>query len=202
MFKRPCFWFTLLLLVATTSVAQAQLFGTRTLGQPLSRRPGASAGNGAGEIAGNERFLRENRRRSDFVGSDQRDQQGFVGSQQARGTGPVISSTAGLREKTDRSSQTNRPLPALAKGAMYPPRIRLDQVTPVTDGKQAASRLAEQLAKSTRFSSACRFSVSVAGRQAIVQGEVSSARERHLVELVLLFEPGIESVSNQLKVQD
>ncbi|MCP4817353.1 MAG: hypothetical protein GY888_32960, partial [Planctomycetaceae bacterium] len=75
MFKRPCFWFTLLLLVTTTSVAQAQLFGTRPLGQPLSRRPGASAGNDAGQIAGNERFLRENRRRSDFVGSDQRDQQ-------------------------------------------------------------------------------------------------------------------------------
>ena len=194
------YFLAMLLLTMMSSVAQAQLFGTRSLGQPLSRRSAASAVSTTGEISGNERFLRENRGGSDFVGSDQGDQRGFVGSQQARGRGSVISSTTGLREKTDRSSQINRALPAIAKNAMYPPRIQLGELTIRERQVRSDPQLAAQLVSSRRFSTGCHFSVSVAGRQATVQGEVASARERHLAELVLLLEPGIESVVNQLKV--
>ncbi len=190
----------LLLLTTMSSIAEAQLFGTRSLGQPLSRRPVATRVSTTGEISGNERFLRENRGSSDFVGSDQRDQRGFVGSQQARGTGAVLSSTAGLREKRDRSSQINRSLPAVSKNTMYPPRIQLGELKIRERQVQSDPRLADQLMNSRRFSKESHFSVSVAGRQATVQGEVTSARERQLAELVLLFEPGIESVVNQLKV--
>ncbi len=181
--------------------ANAQLFGSRSVGQTLRRRvgPGSTA---TGELRGNERFLRGNRGRSDFIGSDQGDAGGFVGSDQARGTGTVAAAAASVRERKDRTSQINRPIDAPAKGEMYAPRLRIGFTIPRPQPKVAAHRLAEELASSSRFSPACRFEVSVEGQTAILRGEATSARERDLAQLVVLLSPGISQVSNEVRVRD
>ena len=182
------------------AVAEAQLFGSRSLGQPLQRGVGPSRFSQAGELQGSERFLRGNRGRLDFVGSDQREQQGFVGSEQARGTGAVMSSTAGLRKRPDRDSQINRRLTLPDAGEMYHPRLRLGFELPKTFLTDLGHQLTEELSASARFSEQCRLVGSGEGRTAILQGEVTSARERDLAELVALVEPGISQVRNELKV--
>ncbi|MBC8350537.1 MAG: BON domain-containing protein [Planctomycetes bacterium] len=180
--------------------AEAQLFGSRSLGQPLQRRAGPGSSSQAGQLQGGERFLRGNRGRAEFVGSDQREQQGFVGSEQARTTGAVGSSVAGLRQRTDRSSQINRPLALSKANEMYPPQLQLGFSLPERELTELGTHLAEELQGSSRFSAQCRFEVSVAGRTAILRGEVTSVRERDLAELVARIEPGISSVRNELLV--
>jgi hypothetical protein len=184
----------------TCADAEAQLFGSRNLGQPLQRRAGPGSASQAGQLQGGERFLRGNRGRAEFVGSDQREQQGFVGSEQARTTGAVVSSVAGLRQRTDRSSRINRPLTPPKASEMYPPQLQLGFALPERELTELGTRLAEELQGSSRFSEQCRFEVSVAGRTAILRGEVTSARERDLAELVVLIEPGISRVRNELLV--
>ncbi len=184
----------------TCVVAEAQLFGSRSLGQPLQRSAGPGSSSRAGELQGSERFVRGNRGRAEFVGSDQREQQGFVGSEQARTTGAVVSSVAGLREQTDRSSQINRPLALAKANEMYPPKLQLGFALPARELTELGTHLAEELRGSSRFSEHCRFEVSVEGRTAILRGEVTSARERDLAELVARIEPGISRVRNELLV--
>src|SRR6056297_4104551 len=130
------------LLVATALIANAflletahaQLFGERTLGQPLSRRARAAVASppatdslpaldSAGSVQGDERFIRGNRSPNEFVGSERGSQQGFVGSEQAIGVGRVRTSVESLRQPPDRSAQINRPVPALPANAMYYPRL-------------------------------------------------------------------------------
>ncbi|MDP6554303.1 MAG: BON domain-containing protein [Pirellulaceae bacterium] len=187
-------------ILMSDAAAEAQLFGSRSFGQPLQRRVGPARFSGAGDLQGSERFLRRNRGRADFVGSDQREQQGFVGSEQARVTGRVMSSIAGLRERVDRTSQINRPLALPDTNEMYHPKLRLDfapSKPPLTD---VENRLTDVMSLSSRFSERSRIVVSVEGRTAILRGEVTSARERDLAELVALFEPEISKVQNVLKV--
>ena len=85
--------------LATVEEAQAQLFGSRTLGQSLSRRarPGSTS---VGSVSGRERFMRSNRQRSDFVGTDSRERRGFVGAVQAATTGSIRSTTSGRRRRS------------------------------------------------------------------------------------------------------
>ena len=202
------------------NIVQAQLFGTRNLRQPLQRQAGANRFSQAGTLQGSERFLRGNRGRAEFVGSDQRESQGFVGREQASRAATVASSTAGIRARADRSSQINRPLLPPERGSMYHPRLRLTfgpeetlEVAPVESeiGGQAAdiprssvrrdvaARLTTELRESSRFSERSRIEVWVAGRTATLRGEVVSVRERDLAELVVLVEPGISRVLNELR---
>ena len=107
---------------------------------------------------------------------------------------------AGLRKQTDRSSQINRPLALAKANEMYPPKLQLGFALPARELTELGTHLAEELQGSSRFSAQCRFEVSVAGRTAILRGEVTSVRERDLAELVARIEPGISSVRNELQV--
>lgn len=132
---------------------EGQMFGQRSMGQPMSRQsrpgsgqlpslgqgmlpgmmpgmggamPGQGGGAPQGIVQGQERFLRGNRNPSAFVGSDRRDQQGFVGSEQSIGAGGrVATATEGLRVESSRAR--NRPLSAKSTRGMYPPRLVLDE---------------------------------------------------------------------------
>jgi len=128
---------------------EGQMFGQRSMGQPMSRQsrpgsgqlpslgqgmlpgmggamPGQGGGAPQGIVQGQERFLRGNRNPSAFVGSDRRDQQGFVGSEQSIGSGGrVATATEGLRVESSRAR--NRPLSAKSTRGMYPPRLVLDE---------------------------------------------------------------------------
>ncbi len=71
-----------LLVLAVVADARGQMFGPRPLGQSLSRRPspgGSQNQEEVGTLQGNERFLRSNRRATDFVGPDVRELQRYVG---------------------------------------------------------------------------------------------------------------------------
>ena len=187
-----------------TNPSWAQLFGPRTFGRPLSRRtgPGLSQQTSSGTIQGSERFLRGNRGATDFVGSDSRDARRFVGNEQANPARRVRTAVEGLRERRSARTSLNRPRGPLKAGEVYeqlalsadmaPPDV-VPPGPPVT-AVELSRRLTDSLA---RFGEA-RIGVSLAGRTAILRGTVASARQRELAKTMVLFEPGISQVQNQL----
>lgn len=200
-------------IVLTLSVSadvSAQLFGSaRQMGRPIagarsnSRSGGNASGNQsgvAGQVRNSSRFLRSNRRRQDFVGSDSVESRGFVGSQQGRANGPVMSATVGVRPDIDRSSQVNQPLPKPANNKPYHPRLQLGFSTDAAPGLSSSSQLQRELENSSYFSTMNRFEVLVAGRSAILRGVVADAKQKELAELLLSFEPGISEVQNDLMI--
>ena len=111
-----------------------------------------------------------------------------------------MSSVTGLRARIDRTSQINRPLTIPDADEMYHPTLKLDSALSKPSFRDAGHRLMEQVSSSNRFSNRSRIVVSMEGRTAILRGEVTSARERDLAELVALVEPGISRVRNELKL--
>lgn len=188
------------------SGAQAQMFGSRggsVLAQdPLKTNQGssASATGGVGTLNFNERFIRGNRRTGNFVGGDSRDRRGFVGSQQGGQTTrsrPVITTPRSAAPDANRTASAAR----RGRSGMYDPRLSIAfEVTRPTE-EEVAESLARLLTASPGFQSANRFEVSVEGGIATLQGEVASERDRTLAERLILFEPGIDSVRNELKVK-
>ncbi|MCA9241816.1 MAG: hypothetical protein KDA37_16515 [Planctomycetales bacterium] len=190
--------------------AHAQLFGSRNVGSPLNspfNRGGAgNAAATAGDIAtgvldGNERFVRGNRSRNDFVGSNRSSQTGFVGAGQAIGVGRVRTATEGLRVDASNTTRINRPLPAQPQRGMYYPRLELSfnrpgdstlrtEIAPDMRIQQRATTVAGEDAR-----------VPLAGRTAILRGQVDSQHTAELTGRILSFEPGIDQVQNELTVR-
>jgi len=176
-----------------TDVAEAQIFGPRRLGGPISRR------EQVGELTGSERFLRENRGRRDFVGRDIREIDAFVGAQQAIVAGGVRPAAEDLRpvEQTDvnRPSNTQR-----RRSELYPPKLTLgftlNTVPPAEVGSTLQGRL-ERLP----MNQAETIRVTMTGRTAILEGVVATDHDRVLAEQLALLEPGIDRVENRLNVE-
>ncbi len=192
------------LMAAVVGDVRGQMFGARTLGQPLGRRPGAGAldtmQEEVGTLRGNERFLRANRRATDFVGPDIRDLERFVGMLQARARGSVSPTTEGLRRRVDRSESMNQPVPPPARRTLYYPRLEVSFDSVPADTTALGQRALETLARSPELSGPSRIAVYVEGRTAILLGEVPSARDRELAELLISFEPGISAIRNELQL--
>lgn len=188
-----------LILAMAPSDAEAQLFGNRSLGaSSLSRRtrPGTT---GAGEVTGNERFIRGNRSRRAFVGSDTQDVDSFVGSEQATVSGTMQSTTAGLRPPPDESTSINRPLPPRGANDLYYPRLVIDFRTP-SPPRMAPDAISQRLQRSDSLNHVGQIEVSVADRTATLRGAVASESDRRLAALLASFEPGIDHVHNELVV--
>ena len=189
----------MLILAMAPSDAEAQLFGNRSLGgSSLSRRtrPGTS---GTGEVLGNERFIRGNRSRRTFVGSDSQDVNSFVGSEQATVSGSIQSTTAGLRPPPDESASINRPLPPRGANDLYYPRLVIDFRTP-SPPRMAPTVISQRLQRSDSLNHVGQIEVSVADRTATLRGAVASESDRRLAALLASFEPGIDHVRNELVV--
>jgi hypothetical protein len=142
------------------------------------------------------RYIRGNREAEDFVGADTRDAGGFVGMQQAEGEEPIRSAIDDVRVQT--GPDANRPLTSRQRTPMYRPRLRVDfdfarQPTP-----EINSRLTDRLASSLTRAGTGPVEVSVEGETAILRGEVASERDRKLARLLLLLEPGISTVRDEL----
>jgi len=192
----------------TASAAQAQLFGARSVGAPISApfsQGGGlnsnAAGSAVGILSGNERFVRGNRSRSDFVGSDRNEQSGFVGAGQAIGVGRVPSATEGLRIQTSDTQRINRPIPAQSAKGIYYPRLEIAfDVEPSTTISPAELSADERLLKRVVNVTGDTVQVTLAGRTAVLRGTVNSARDAELAAQLLSFEPGIDRVRNELSI--
>ncbi len=206
--------------------SNAQLIGNRTVGNAPGNiqqtSPSARAGSGSftnasansgpigpnglsvgnnpgGGIQSNGRFVRGNRQRGDFVGSNRTELKGFVGATQAIGTGNVNSSTSNLRLETS-SQRVNRPLPPLPKKSMYYPKLVLDDsdadAAEVIRNPEFRTEVQERLQRAGYPNVEVQMDAGVA----VLRGRVASPREAELAATMLSFEPGISQIRNQLDI--
>ncbi|MBN2473225.1 MAG: hypothetical protein JXB62_01355 [Pirellulales bacterium] len=197
---------------AAAAESRAQLFGDRTVGGSLSRRsrtttsrtsPGrpTSVSEEIGAVLGNERFIRGNREGASFVGRDADDVAGFVGSQQGVTPGDVATATEGLRiEAAPDANQTALPA-ALPRVGMYRPRLRIGFAIPPQAPQTVSTELARRLQSCPGLHLQSPIEVYLEGETATLRGAVASERDRSLAQLMVLFEPGISQVRNELMVK-
>ncbi|TWT80828.1 hypothetical protein CA13_22740 [Planctomycetes bacterium CA13] len=197
----------LMMVSLLVSDAEAQLFGERSVGQPLSRRTRPQAATPeametAGTLEGDERFLRENRSRNDYVGSNRGSLQGFVGSEQAIGTGRVRTSVESLREPPNRAGQINRPFPQIRPGEMYYPRLDID-VSDMADASYISAVALKRDAKLQSLLSQTAESDIVVfhqGDRTVLRGIVASEAMAEKLRILASFEPHINNIESQLVV--
>lgn len=169
---------------------QAQMFGEQPVGSQ-------------GVLRGNERFIRGNRSRRDFVGSNRSDQTGFVGAQQALATGRVRPATEGLRIDQTNPNRINRPLAPQPPRGMYYPKLDVDwslsketSRTIQARSEQIDVRLQERFQRISGSQAQLIMDNSVA----VLRGQVDSKARSELLEQLLEFEPGIDDVRNELQI--
>lgn len=184
--------------------AQGQLFGARQMGNPLIRQSAAGGGEFAGNVGmvqGNERFIRGNRGAADFVGTDNRETQGFVGQVNAANLNPAqIPTTLGIQRRANQAPQINRPARRHRPNTLHDPPLELGfQPEPEALQRLAASA-AERISQSLGERFGSPIEVLVVERTAILRGEVDTADASRLAALMAGFEPGVSTVQNELRV--
>ena len=200
-FATPIFTVLLTVLISEAGFAQG-LFGQRDLGSSIGKRPGPRATAAAGEttpgvIDANRRFVRGARTANDFVGSNTSADAAaeFVGGQGIATT--AMSSVAGLTEEV--RPPLNRPRIVRPTG-LYAERLTL--IGEAVQQRQTAAvqpPLSEGLLSFTQ-SHSLTIEVSLEDHSAILRGAVASERDRQTTQLLVMFEPGIQKVENQLTV--
>ncbi len=191
---------SLVLAVGLEASSQAQMFGSRSLG--ASRRSSRSTADASdvGTVQGNERFVRGNREKSDFVGTNSQDSRSFVGSEQGTGAGRVRSSAADLR--IERTRDANRAARSSRRSTpIYEPRLSLGFRYGGRQPEQLSSALQARLASSKTIQRTSPIEVSLEEATATLRGEVASQHDRRVAELLVLFEPGVSKVHNELRVK-
>ena len=184
---------TIVLIATMADACHAQgLFGQRDLGGSLSQRstPGSAAASGT--ESGGQRFLRGERSVSDFVGGAAA---GFVGRQSA--TTATTSSVTGLREEARPPLNRRR---VIRQGGLYAERL---QLMPDSQSQFSADQPPRELSQSLQSliqSRSLTIEVSSEGHSAILRGAVPSEHDRQTAELLVMFEPGIQKVENELTV--
>ena len=208
----------LVCLVGLSADCSAQgLFGQRSVGGSISNRnerlAGRAAAGGGGSQGGSgsgggaatasqsavpQRFLREERQSGGFVGGSTAADAAadFVGRE---GTAEAaVGSAIGM---TEARPPVNRPRIPRVTG-LYSERLR-----PASELNSAATTLRARRSSAvsgsvTDYLQSAGMSVEVssAEQSAIVRGAVPSAEDRQKIELLLLLEPGIQSVQNQLTI--
>ncbi|MGI6416422.1 MAG: hypothetical protein ACOX1P_12195 [Thermoguttaceae bacterium] len=216
----------LFLSLAMAAAAEAQLFGERSktgnrtsagsqnramaaqnrAGTTARQRIGAGGNPGAaaedvGKITGTERFLREARTAGDFVGRSGSDAGSFVGAQTGAAEAEIRSAIEGEIVRTETNPALNRLLnvPQVRAG-MYAPRLKLGFEPLALSAPRAEQSAAAKMTLSTAIQSSGPIEVTMAGRTATLRGAVASEHDKRLAGLMLLFEPGISKVENELTV--
>jgi hypothetical protein len=180
---------------------QGQAFGSRAGGSVLAQDPLGKETNGAGTLNFNERFIRGNRRPGSFIGGDSRSRRGFVGSQQGGQAGRSQPAITGTHASTAADANRTGARAGQSRSDPYEPRLSVAFDVTRPSEQAIAQGLARLLEASPEFHSTGRIGVSVEGAIATLRGEVASERDRILAERLVLFEPGIDSVRNELKVR-
>ena len=170
--------------------------------------PGGNAGGATGPGSNNpgglarqdSRFIRGNRQRGDFVGSNRTDLTGFVGSTQAVGVGNAPSATSTLRIETG-SARTNRPLGPLGKKGMYYPKLDLESLEEGGPEVLLPANQLDEIQERLRQQGNPGIQVGLESGVAVLRGEVASKRDSELIEAMLGFEPGVDRIRNELRVR-
>ncbi len=181
--------------LAVPAETPAQMFGNRrgSLNTPTAGQSEASL------LRGNERFLRVNRRTRSFIGNDPRGRS-FVGVSGEGSTGRVRPAAGSVRIQTGPTANQTPAGTVNRSTGMYESRLAVGFEVPARDPKEVSAALARQLAAIPGLHPGNRIEVSVEGETATLRGKVASERDRALAEKLILFEPGIAAVRNELKV--
>ena len=206
--------------------AEAQMFGARSFGtslQPQSNAGGGSFGgptpapgigsgggpvspsvtgvaSGGGIATSDARFMRRNRTANDFVGQDSKEARKVVGAAQA--PQGINSQPAALEvfERRIPESLINPTRTAAPRTRMYEPRLVVGFRQPPRSPSEISASLQSQMRSLTELDPSIQVTMTVVGETAHLQGEVGSEEARELIEQLMLFEPGISSVRNDLRV--
>jgi len=170
--------------------------------------PGGNAGGATGQGSNNpgglarqdSRFIRGNRQRGDFVGSNRTDLTGFVGSTQAVGVGNAPSATSTLRIETG-STRPNRPLAPLGKKGMYYPKLDLESLDQGEAELLSPANQFGEIQERLRQQGNPGIQVGLESGVAVLRGEVATERDSELIEAMLGFEPGVDRIRNELRVR-
>ena len=199
------------------SPAYSQLFnssrlGTQTPGigqsagfaQPFVQGQAAVA-SGQSMLSGDERFIRGNRSRRDFVGTRNSpiEQARFIGSAQALATGRVRTATEGVKVNEAGAARINRALPPQPAKGMYYPKLELDSATlgeDVADDSKRTFKVDQRLRSRMQKLAGDDVQIVKEGNVAILQGSVQSSHTAELLVQMVAFEPGIDQVLSQLEV--
>jgi len=167
---------------------------------PAAAQNAGNTNNPGGLARQDSRFVRGNRQRGDFVGSNRTDLKGFVGATQAVGVGTAPIAANNVRIETG-SPRTNRPLGPLGKSGMYYPKLDLNSIVEDEGEVLASPQQLERLQERVRERSNSSIQLTFEAGVAVVRGQVASKRESDLVETLLGFEPGVDRVRNELVVR-
>jgi osmotically-inducible protein OsmY len=209
----------LLVCLATTlagfvsSSADAQnsvngLFGQRNIGGGFSQRPVENFGSpgdrietmqsGAGEVSGNERFVRGNRQAGDFVGADNNDARNFFSALQGQGSNALGNFGPNRNNQNANRQQANR---GRTNGqTQLRNALRLGFAPTASDARFKSELLTTRLADLGRIKRVTPLEVALRGRTAVLTGSVATEHDREILARVLLLEPGVDAVENRLTV--
>ena len=170
-----------------------QMFGASA--RPGAQGAGASRTTESGSLMqGDERYLRRNRRGGAFVGADA--EKAFVGAATAATEEQVPPAVGDVRLPRANAGTTVVSKPPRVND----PRLTVGFDVPRAQTVKISAALTRQLKEIPGMHPANQIEVSVAGDVATLRGVVASARDRTLAEQLVLFEPGISAVRNDLLV--
>lgn len=199
--------------------SSAQMFGARNFGgsslQPqsnpgggnfggLTGAPGvgggASSTGGTGTPSGTGyRFMRDSRSTSDFVGSDGSGTRS-VGNVQA---GRLIGNLPAALEVVERrvpENLLNPPRPPLNRSRMYEPKLDVAFLYAPRPADAINANLQSQINRLALGGRSVQVTTFVDGATVRLEGLVGTEDEKALIGQMVLFEPGISAVENDLKV--
>jgi len=165
---------------------------------------GADAAAIYGMATGEERFLRENRDPGQMVGTP------TTGIGATRGSADATGQSGRTSQSRSPFSQFGRMFDNQLRNMMWgqyntrhalriPVRLGFAPTTR-PDSSAISARVQSRLERIPRVREMGSVSVKMDGTVAVLSGEVSTERDRELISRILLFEPGISDVRNELQV--
>ena len=194
----------LLCCAAQANAQSSGLFGSRSIGggvQEGARSFSGTPGNqvqqaqaDAGQVSGQERFLRDNRQPGQFVGADSGDTQNFF-SQFGAGGGQGLS---GLANRATNRRQTtgnsaNRAIP-------YRAQLSIGFPVPSSAASAGLENLERRFVNLERQKRLPAINVEREGSTLVLRGRVANEQDRDLAIQLARLEPGFADVRSELVV--
>ena len=183
------------------------LFGSRTIGQGVNG-PGAAFGGtpgnrveqvqaGAGEVQGSERFVRDSRDPGAFVGADSADSANFFGQTQGGFAGSGLEQFLGRAAQRDFQNEGSA---NLGRRAPLRPSLSLGFDVSGPSAAVVSTQMTQRLAKLPNLQELTPVTVAIEGRTAILRGRVATQHDRQMLAQIVLLEPGVSAVRNELQL--